>query len=184
MGWTVYGMLIQFLFWIPLTILFFRIALPLVRAPFSDPLVGWIYSVTNPLLRPLERFVPRWRNLSLAAILVFWLIATLEYALLVRLSGSALLWPVGGLAGAITFALGFLIALIFLYSLFSLFQPRAGTSIVFITERVAAPICGIFRRYLPMAGPFDLSPAAAILVLMLLRLMLQWLTFEIAGPYI
>ena len=42
MGWTIYGLLIQFLFWIPLTILFFRIALPLVRAPFSDPLVGWV----------------------------------------------------------------------------------------------------------------------------------------------
>lgn len=180
MGWTVYGMLIQFLFWIPLTILFFRIALPLVRAPFSDPLVGWVYSVTNPLLRPLERFVPRWRNLSLAAVLVFWLVASIEYALLVRLAGPALLWPVGGLAGALSFALGFLIALIFLYTLFTLFQPRAGTSIVFVTERIAVPICRIFRRRLPMIGPFDLSPAAAILVLMLLRLLLQWLIYEIA----
>ena len=31
MGWTVYGVLIQFLFWIPLTIMFFRIVLPQVR---------------------------------------------------------------------------------------------------------------------------------------------------------
>lgn len=180
MGWTVYGMLIQFVFWIPLTIMFFRIALPMVRAPFSDPLVGWIYSVTNPVLRPLERFVPRWRNVSLAALLVFWLVATLEYTLLMRFSGSPALWPLGGLIGATSFAFGFMIALVFLFALFSLFQPRAGTSIVFITERIATPICGMFRRHLPMYGPFDLSPALAILVLMLLRLLLQWLLYQIA----
>ncbi len=182
MGWTVYGMLIQFLFWIPLTILFLRIALPLVRAPFSDPLVGWVYSVTNPLLRPLERVVPRWRNLSLAAVLMFWLTASVEHALLLRLAGPVWLWPIGGLAGAISFALGFLIVLIFLYTLFSLFQPRAGTSFVFLTERMAAPVCRIFQRRLPMIGPFDLSPAAAILVLMLLRLLSQWLIDEISMP--
>lgn len=180
MGWTVYGLLIQFLFWIPLTVLFFRIALPLVRAPFSDPLVGWVYSVTNPLLQPLERFVPRWRNLSLAAVLLFWLIASIEYALLLRLAGPVLLWPLGGLAGAISFALGFLMALIFLYALFSLFQPREGSSVVFLTQRMAAPICNVFRRRLPLIGPFDLSPAAAMLALMLARLLLQWTIYQLS----
>lgn len=181
MGWTVYGILIQFLFWIPLTIMFFRIVLPLVRAPFSDPLVGWVYSVTNPLLRPVERFVPRWRNLSLAAVLMFWLIATIEYALLLRLAGPALLWPIGGLASAISFALGFMMALVFLYALFSLFQPREGSSVVFLTQRIAAPMCNVFRRWLPLIGPFDLSPAAAMLMLMLARLVLQWLIFQLSG---
>jgi YggT family protein len=178
MGWTIYGLLIQFLFWIPLTILFFRIALPLVRAPFSDPLVGWVYSVTNPLLRPLERFIPRWRNLSLAALALYWLVASFEFALLVRLSTPVWTWLLGGLAGAISFALGFLMALIILYVLFGLFQPRAGTSLVAITERIARPICNVFRRRLPTVGPFDLSPAFAMLVLMLLRLLMQWLTYE------
>jgi YggT family protein len=180
MGWTIYGMLIQFLFWIPLTILFFRIALPLVRAPFSDPLVGWVYSVSNPLLRPLERFIPRWRNLSLAAVAVFWLVASIEFALLLRLSTPVWTWLIGGLVGAVSFALGFLIALIVLHVLFSLFQPRAGTSLVFITERIARPICNVFRRRLPLIGPFDLSPAFAMLLLMLLRLTMQWATYELS----
>ncbi len=179
MGWTIYTVLIQFIFWIPLTILFFRIALPLVRAPFSDPLVGWVYSVTNPILRPVERLVPRWRNLSLAAALMFWLVASVEFALLVRLSGPAWLWPIGGLAGAISFALGFLIALIVLYTLFSLFQPRAGASIVALTERLARPICGVFRRFVPLLGPFDLSPALAVLSLIILRLLAQWVIYSL-----
>lgn len=180
MGWQIYQYLIIFLFWIPLTVLFLRLALPLVRAPFSDPLVGWIYSVTNPLLRPLERFVPRWRNLSLAAVLLFWLVASFEFALLVRLHGHPGLWLLGGLAGAISFALGFLIALIVLYALFSLFQPRAGASFVFITERLAAPLCQRIRRRVPPLGPFDLSPAIAILLLMVLRIALAELIASIA----
>lgn len=182
MGWTIYAYLVTFLFWIPLTILFLRIALPLVRAPFSDPLVGWIYSITTPLLRPLERFIPRWRNLSLAAVLLFWLVASLECALLVRLDGNPLLWLAGGLAGAISFALGFLIALIVLYALFSLFQPRAGTSIVFLTERLASPACRMVRRYVPPIGPFDLSPAIVVMLLMILRIaLLQLAAWLFAG---
>lgn len=181
MGWSIYALVVQFLFWIPLTILFFRIALPLVRAPFSDPLVGWVYSVTNPVLRPLERYVPRWRNLSLAAALLYWLVASVEFALLVRLATPVWTWLVGGLVGALSFALGFLMVLIVLYILFGLFQPRAGTSLVFITERLARPICNVFRRRLPPIGPFDLSPAAAMLVLILLRLLLQWAGYRLMG---
>lgn len=181
MGVMVYQYLIQFLFWIPLTILFCRIALPLVRAPFSDPLVGWVYSVTNPILRPIERFVPRWRNLSLAALLLFWLVASLEFALLSLLSGNPLGWLLGGLAGAISFALGFLIALVFVSVLFSFFQPRAGSSIVFLVQRLANPICFVFRRYIPPIGPFDLSPALAILALSILRMLLPWLIYSLAA---
>ena len=72
-------------------------------------------------------------------------------------------------------------ALIVLYTLFGLFQPRAGTSIVFVTERIARPICNVFRRRLPMIGPFDLSPAAAILMLMVLRLLLLWVSYKLMG---
>ncbi len=179
-GMSLYALLIQFLFWIPLTILFLRIALPVVRAPFSDPLVGWIYTVTNPVMRPFDRFIPRWRNWSLSAILLFWVVACIEYALL-RLGGSPLAWLVGGLGGAISFALGFLIALIFLYTLFSLFQPRAGTSIVYLTERIASPLCNVFRRRIPPLGPFDLSPALVIVCLILARLLLTSGLYQLAA---
>lgn len=180
MGLDIYSLLIRFLFWIPLAILFLRIVLPLVRAPFSDPLVGWIYTVTNPVMRPFDRFIPRWRNLSITALLVFWLVASIEYALL-RHGGSPLAWLIGGLAGAISFALGFLIALIVLFVLFSMFQPRAGLSLVFLTERIAAPLCNVFRRYIPPLGPLDLSPALATLLLIVTRLVFTHLLYSLAA---
>lgn len=180
MALDVYGFVIQFLFWIPLAILFFRIVLPLVRAPFSDPMVGWVYTVTNPVMRPFDRFIPRWRNLSLTAVILFWLVASIEYALL-RLGGSPLAWLVGGLGGAISFALGFLIVLIVLYVLFNLFQPRAGTSLVFLTERIAAPLCNSFRRFIPPLGPLDLSPALVTLSLILARLVFTQLLYGLAA---
>jgi len=179
-GLSIYAWLIQFLFWIPLTILFLRIVLPVVRAPFSDPLVGWIYTVTNPVMRPFERFIPRWRNWSLTAILLFWVVACIEYAL-IRLGGSPLAWLIGGLGGAISFALGFLIALVVLYALFSLFQPRAGTSIVYLTERIAQPMCAVFRRHIPPLGPLDLSPAMVVLSLVLTRLLLTAALYQLAA---
>lgn len=179
-GYTIYQLLIIFVFWIPLTILFLRIALPIVRAPFSDPLVGWVYKSTNPLLRPLERFVPRWRNLSLAAVLLFWLVATIEYALLsLRVSPAA--WAVGGLGGALGFALGWLIALVVLHVLFSLFQPREGTSPVHMTARIVVPMVSPLRRRLPLLGPFDLSPAVLMLGLMIVRLVLGGALYGLAA---
>lgn len=183
MGYMIYGYLIQFLIWIPLTILFLRIALPLVRAPFSDPMVGWVYSVTTPVLRPVEKIVPRWRNLSLAAVLLFWLVASLEQALLMLFSRNLLVWLLAGLAGAISFALGFMIVVIFVWVLFTFFQPRAGSSIVSIVQRLASPICNVFRRRIPAIGPFDLSPALAILTLTILRLIVPWAIYSlIQGP--
>ncbi len=172
MGQNILPLLISFLFWIPLTILFLRLALPLVRAPFSDPVVGWVYEVTNPVFRPFERFVPRYRNLSLTAVLLFWFTATLEYTLLVWFSGSAFAWIVGGLAGAIGFALGALMVCVVLFALFSLFQPRAGTSIVYLVERFSVPLVRHVRRFIPTIGPIDLSPAIVVLALMIVRLLL------------
>lgn len=180
MGWMLYGYLISFLFWIPLTVLFLRIALPLVRAPFSDPMVGWIYTVTTPVLRPIERFVPRWRNLSLAAVLLLWLVASLEFALL-TLRLAPLAWLAGGLGGGLSFVAGFLMVLIMVYSLFSLFEPRQGTSIVYLVGRMASPLCNVFRRYVPAIGPFDLSPAFAILALVLIRLLATTLLYGLAN---
>lgn len=180
MGAALYGYLITLLFWIPLTVLFLRIAFQLIRAPFSDPVVGWVYSVLNPILRPFERVIPRWRNLSLAAVLLFVLVASIEYALL-TLRGHPGQWLLGGIGGAISFSLGFLIVAIVLYALFSLFEPRRGASIVYLVQRIADPLCGMFRRYIPMIGPFDLSPMFATLALVLLRLTLPTLFYHWAA---
>lgn len=181
MGMTIYQLIIGFLFWIPLTILFLRLALPLVRAPFSDPVVGWVYGVTNPVFRPIERFVPRYRNLSLTALLLFWLTATLEYMLLFWFTGSPLAWMVGGLAGALGFAIGAMIVCVVLSALFSLFQPRAGTSIVYLVERLAQPMLRAVRRFVPPIGPIDLSPAIVVLGLLIVRLLLTGLLYELAS---
>lgn len=169
---SLYTMLIDLLFFIPFTVILLRITFPLVRAPFSDPVVGWVYTVTTPVLRPLERFIPRWRNLSLAAVVLLWLVATLEFALL-TLVLAPLAWLIGGFGLAANFAIGFLIVMIILYSLFSLFEPRHGSSIVFLTQRIAAPLCGVFRRFVPTIGPFDLSPMLVVLALLVLRILVS-----------
>lgn len=171
---NLYALLIDLLFFIPFTVVLLRIVFPLVRAPFSDPVVGWVYTVTTPVLRPLERFIPRWRNLSLAAVVLLWLLAALEFALL-TLVLAPLAWLIGGFGLAANFVIGFLIVMIVLYTLFSLFEPRHGSSIVFLTQRIAAPMCGLFRRYVPMIGPFDLSPMLVIFALLILRILLAML---------
>lgn len=171
---SLYATLIDLLFFIPYTVILLRIAFPLVRAPFSDPVVGWVYTVTTPVLRPLERYIPRWRNLSLAAVVLLWLVASLEFALL-SLVLAPLAWLIGGFGLAANFAIGFLIVMIVLYTLFSLFEPRTGSSVVFLTHRIAAPLCGLYRRLVPTIGPFDLSPMLVILTLLILRILVAML---------
>ena len=70
-----------------------------------------------------------------------------------------------------------------LYVLFGLFQPRAGTSLVFLTERIAAPLCNVFRRFIPPLGPLDLSPALVTLSLILTRLVFTQGLYGLAAKF-
>mgnify|MGYP002783985114 CR=1 FL=1 len=180
MWWSIYQLIMSFVFWIPMAILFLRILFPLVRAPFSDPMVGWIYTVTNPLMRPLERFIPRYRNLHLAAVLLFIAVSMLSVAVIgLTLQPRMLIF--GGLERALGFVYFFLIALLILYVLMSFVVVRRGNFFVELVGRVVGPPIRWIRARVPPIGPFDLSPMLLILALTILWMLLSAGLWTLAG---
>lgn len=177
---SIYQLVMSFVFWIPLAILFLRIVFPLVRAPFSDPMVGWVYTVTNPVMRPLERVVPRYRNLHLAAVLLFLLTAMLSMAV-IGLTLDPRLVIFGGLDRALGFVYFFLLALLILHVLMSFVVVRQGNFFIELVHRVVGPPLRAIRARVPPIGPFDLSPMLLILALTIVWMLLSAGLWTLAG---
>lgn len=177
---SIYQLLMSFVFWIPLTILFLRLVFPLVRAPFSDPVIGWVYTVTNPLMRPLERFIPRYRNFHIAALLLFLAVAMLSMAVIFLTLEPRLVF-FGGLDRALGFAYWFLMVLVLLYVLMSFVVVRQDNFFIELVKRVVAPPLRWIRARVPPLGPLDLSPMLFVLALTILWMLLSAGLWTLAG---
>ncbi|MEP1706358.1 MAG: YggT family protein, partial [Marinobacter sp.] len=53
-----------------LTIVLLRFLLQLARADFYNPISQFVVKATNPLLRPLRRFIPGWGGIDGAALVL------------------------------------------------------------------------------------------------------------------
>ena len=62
--------LIRFVFGALITLVVLRVLLQMVRANFYNPICQFLYKATNPVLMPLRRVVPSWRNLDVAGVLI------------------------------------------------------------------------------------------------------------------
>lgn len=165
-----YQLIVDLVFWFLMAVFYCRIAFQWLRAPFVNPVVQGVHQLTRPILAPLERLIPRWRNLSLAAVLVSLLLAWLKLVSIYAWFGIA---P-GSLALAaplewLDFVLGFYFLLCLLIVLFSFVQPRDDNALVPLIVLLMRPILGRIRRWLPPVGMFDFSPLVLILAIYALR---------------
>lgn len=166
--------LVTFVFGVLIAIVVARVLLQLVRANFYNPICQFLYKLTNPLLIPLHRVVPNWRNLDIAGVLLAWLLCALEWFLLLALAGR-----VPGMAGLALVALGelvdfvlvFLFAVILVRALLSFLTVNRANPVVPLLYQISEPVLRPLRRLIPALGAIDLSPAIAGLVLMLARVL-------------
>ena len=77
--------LLQAAFGVLMFVAVLRVLLPLSGARFRNPICQLIYKATNPVLVPLTRAIPNFRGVSVAGILLAWIIALLGLVLLVVL---------------------------------------------------------------------------------------------------
>jgi len=151
-----------------------RTMLIAVGASFYEPVCRFVYQLTNPVITPLRRFVPRWRNVEIASLLVAFVIIALEWMLFVALFGVPL--GAGGLAlRALIYLLDWVI-LIQLVAIFGLcilsFFPAARYDSNFrLLAQFTDPVVRPFRRLLPPLGGFDFSCWFASLALILARML-------------
>ena len=82
--------LIQVAFGFFIGLFLVRVLLIAVGASFYDPICRFVYQLTNPVITPLRRFVPRWRRIEIASLLVAYALILIEFGLFVAISGAAI----------------------------------------------------------------------------------------------
>jgi len=163
--------LVDVLFGLYIFAVMLRFFLQVVRADFYNPLSQAVVAVTNPLLRPLRRYVPAAGNLDSASIV-------LALALQLVCSGLVMLLlgiqpgPIGLLIFAIAELMSkslylFMFA-IFIRILISWVAPHTYNPVLGVIDAITTPLLRPAQRMLPpIGGTIDLSPMLVIIGLYL-----------------
>ena len=162
--------LIRTVFGFYLLALMLRFLLQWVRADFYNPLVQFLVRITNPPLLPLRRYVPGLYGLDMACVLLMFVLALIEWGLILSLVGRG-----PGLAGLLLLAVVELLGLaldVFLWAviiqaLMSWFVRDPRNPLYGLLYRLTSPVLRPAQRLLPLVGGVDLSPLLAVVVLQL-----------------
>ena len=166
--------LINFAFGALIALLVLRVLLQIVRANFYNPICQFLYKLTNPVLMPLRKVIPPWRNLDIAGVLLAWLLTAIKLALLYALAGQSLgILGLGvmALADLIDFVLMLYLGVILVYVLISFISVERSNPIVPLVYQLIEPLLRPLRRRLPTLGGIDFSPMLAWLVILLARVL-------------
>jgi len=167
--------IIQFVFGALIALIVLRVLLQWVRANFYNPICQFLYKATNPVLMPLRKIVPSWRNLDIAGIALAWVVTALKLVLLYATLGEAL-GVLGlivlSLADLIDFVLLLYIVLILARVVISFVGADSYHPIVPLVMQLTEPVLKPIRRVLPSVSGIDFSPMVALLAITLARVLI------------
>lgn len=169
-------LLVQTLGGLYLLAVLLRFLLQIARADFYNPFTQAIVKVTDPAVRIFRRFVPGYRGVDFASLVLAFIVQCIATALLITLSGFA----IPGVALLITWsALGLLsfVLNIYFWSMIvsiiaSFIAPFSAHPALSLIRQLTEPLMAPFRRLLPSMGGLDLSPIFVFLALQIIRTVL------------
>jgi YggT family protein len=165
---------IQFVFGALIALIVLRVLLQWVRANFYNPICQFLYKATNPVLMPLRKIIPAWRNLDIAGIVLAWLATALKLVLLYATVGQALGvlgLSVLALADLVDFVLLLYIVLVLVRVVLSFVGADSYHPVVPLVMQLTEPVLKPFRRMIPNVGGLDFSPMVVLLVITLARVL-------------
>lgn len=171
--------LVETLFQLYMYIVAIRLLLPLVRAPFTHPLIQAVIRLTEPLCAPLRSIMPSSRQFDSAVFLLLILVTLIKLTLLLSLSNS---WPaLNGLFGLLLLTTAELFSLfislftitIIVEVLLSWLAPQGYNPVFNLIRSINAPLLAPVRQRMPLLGGIDLSPLVVILGLQVLSMLVM-----------
>jgi YggT family protein len=162
--------LVDLLFGLYIFAVMLRFFLQIVRADFYNPLCQAIFTVTNPPLRPMRRYIPAVGGVDTASILLMLSLQLLSTYLVFSLLGispsfSGLL--LSALAELVSKAIYLLIFTIFIQIILSWVAPGTYNPVIGVIDSITTPLLRPARRIVPPMGGIDLSPMLIIVCLYL-----------------
>ena len=150
-----------------LIVVLLRFLLQVARADFYNPISQFVVKVTNPLVKPLRRWIPGLAGLDLATLLLALLVQFVAIMLLFLIvTGgfpnplSALLWSLIGVTATIlkVYLFSIMISIIF-----SWLAPQSSHPALRLLHQLNEPVMAPFRRLLPPMGGLDFSPILVLI---------------------
>lgn len=181
--------LISTVFGLYLLAVLLRFLLQWVRADFNNPLSQFVVAVTNPLLRPLRRYVPGYKGIDVPSLLLLLLVKMLELFLISLVAAGQAPAPAGlmilSVAGLLQFAFYVYFFAVLIRVVLSWVGPGVYNPISVILYRLTEPLLARAQRVLPPVGGLDFSPIVVLIALQLCQILvikpLQMAGFRLAG---
>jgi len=144
------------------------------RVPFSNPVGGLVFALTDWLIMPLRRVIPPVGRWDLSSLVAAMLLQLAQYFLLTLLLGAASAWawlPWLALFGLLRVAVSGLIGLLIVYAVMSWVQG-GRSPLGDVIARLCEPVLRPLRRVMPLVGGIDLSPLVALVLLQVVMMVL------------
>ncbi|TKX47447.1 YggT family protein, partial [Halorubrum sp. ASP121] len=151
------------------------ILLEAFRADYFNPVCQALIKVTDPLVKPLSKIIPRVGSVSLAGIAWLYILEVALLFILAAIGGWSMDWSVLFLLAALRLGRMLLVlylVLIIVNVILSWVGQGFRHPIVPLIYQLTEPVLAPIRRVLPPLGGFDLSPLVAIIVIQFLIILL------------
>jgi len=152
-----------------------RLLLQWVRVDFYGPLSQFVFRVTNPLVSPLQKILPRTRLLDIPGALVLVIVTAAVNFMLLGLVGrsySALEFAYFVFARIVHLGVLIYVICIIVVAVLSWFGQPAHSHIARTLRELVEPLLSRFRRVIPTFEGIDFSPLLAIICLYVIRILL------------
>lgn len=169
-----------------------RFILQATHADFFNPVSQAIVRYTDPVLNPLRKVIPTYKNLDLAAFFATWVTCAATIGGVAAMTGGfnnivvlEMLHSLGLVVGAIVagvyrtfdlFLYFYWIAILAMI-IISFLSPATYNPVVSLLRDICEPVLAPARRLLPVMGVLDLSPLIVFLVINLMQRYLLPLLF-------
>lgn len=149
-----------------------RLMMQLARADFYNPLSQFIVKATDPLLKPLRRFIPGLWGIDIPSVVLALLVQIVGLFIMMALKGdiiSPMLYLLLGIAGALKVFLNLILFAIFIVVVISWVAPQSYNPAASLLRQIIDPIIAPFRRIIPPMGGLDFSIMLAMFIIYILR---------------
>ena len=168
--------LVQTLFGLYLLVIMLRLILQIVRADFYNPLSQFLVKVTNPPLKPLRRFIPGVAGIDMASVVLLLVLKIIEILLLAVFPNYPALELVGlpllATAELVALVVNVFLFAIIIQAILSWVNPGTYNPVSSLLHQLTEPVLGPFRKMIPPVSGMDLSPLAAIIAIVLVKMLI------------
>lgn len=172
---SAFSFLIETLFSLYIAAVLLRVLLELVGADYYNPVCQMLVRISEPLLGPMGKVIPRIGRLNTAAIVLLLILQTISVILVMALSGFSI-DPLQAvlLAGIKLLRMLLVMYLVLIIAEVILSWVGGGVRhpIIPLIYQLTQPVLAPIRRVLPSLGGFDLSPLVAIIGIQFLMILI------------